>query len=72
MNNLFPKHRYTNCISDFTNPNYRPFASDIWSGGGQLIYMNPNFNQLSHFVKERLKTAFRYNVKRKFLIRNVS
>jgi len=67
MNDLFPKHKYTNCISDFKNPDYGPFAFNKWSGGGQLIYINPNTAQLIHFVKERVKTSFRYKIKRKFL-----
>lgn len=65
MKSVFPKHRFTTCISDFKNPNYGPFSEDVWCGGGQLIYINPTVNQLTHFYKERIKTSFRYRIKRK-------
>jgi len=62
---IFPKHVHNSCISDFKNPTYGPFTSDIWSGGGQLIYINPTMGQKLHYIKERIKTSFRYRVKRK-------
>jgi len=66
MKSTFPKHRHTICISDYKNPDYGPFSKDIWSGGGQLIYIDPTFKQMVHFIKERVKTTFRYRIKRKF------
>lgn len=65
MKSIFPKHKFTTCISDYKNPTYGPFSESIWSGGGQLIYVNPTFKQLTHFLKERINTSYRYRVKRK-------
>lgn len=65
MKSTFPRHKYTACISDYRNPSYGPFSSSIWSGGGQLIYIDPTSKQLLHFLKERLKTSYRYRIGRK-------
>ncbi|WP_179005943.1 hypothetical protein [Winogradskyella forsetii] len=66
INNLFPKHKYASCVADYKNPDFGPFPSKNWSGGGQLIYINPNLLQAKHYVKERVKTSFTYKFTRKF------
>lgn len=65
INSIFPKHKHTTCISDFKNPSFGPFSSKIWSGGGQLIYVNPTSRQYLHYYSEKIKTSFKYRVKRK-------
>lgn len=65
MKEIFPNHKYSECVSDFKNPVYSPFPLENWSGGGQLIYTNPTAKQLLYLIKERLKTSFKYKIKRK-------
>ncbi|MDN3202995.1 hypothetical protein [Algoriphagus sediminis] len=65
MKEVFPNHKHTLCISDFKNSKDGPFSSDSWSGGGQLIYVNPTTKQLIHFLKERFNTSFKYRVSRR-------
>jgi len=65
LKSLFPKNLFTTCISDFKNPDYGPFSKNSWSGGGQLIYTNPNLKQVVHFVIERIKTSLKYKIIRK-------
>jgi precorrin-6B methylase 2 len=67
MKETFPKHKYTECISDFKNPDYGPFPKENWSGGGQLIYINPTPQQFIHFIEEKIKTSFKYRIKRKIV-----
>lgn len=67
MKTTFPDNKYTVCISDFKNPEWGPFPSDIWSGGGSLIYIKPTTKQFFHYLKERIRTAFRYKIKRKLV-----
>lgn len=56
----FPNAYYTRVISTYKNPNYGPFSSEKWCGGGQLIFVNPNFKQKIHYLLNRIRTAFIY------------
>lgn len=62
---LFPNHLYVCTISNYKDPDYGPFDSNAWSGGGKLIYVNPTFKQRMHYFGERIKTAFLQRVIRK-------
>ncbi|GGG99540.1 hypothetical protein GCM10011416_17350 [Polaribacter pacificus] len=65
IKSIFPKSIYTSVISDFKNPKHGPFDSDKWSGGGQLIFVNPSFQQKMHRFYLRLLTSFKYKITRK-------
>lgn len=65
MKEIFPNHKYVECISDFKNPNFGPFSEQHWAGGGQLIYINPSTKQFMSYIEEKLKTTFKYRIKRK-------
>lgn len=59
----YPNLKHVEIISSDKNPKYGPFSSDIWSGGGQLIFLNPTlinkfywFNEkINSFLKRRLR-----------------
>lgn len=66
MRKLFPNHVFTQTISNYKDPEYGPFDSNAWSGGGKLIYVNPTAKQKFHFYCEKLRTSFRQRIVRKY------
>ena len=56
LKTIFPNVLYTQMISDYKNPNYGPFPSEDWSGGGQLIFPYPNTKMKFFYFKERIAT----------------
>lgn len=66
IRNLFPKHVFTQTISNYKDPEYGPFDSSAWSGGGKLIYVNPTPKQKNNYYFEKLKTSFRQRIVRKY------
>ena len=60
---LFPNYLYVHTISNFKDPEYGPFLSSNWSGGGKLIFINPTLSQRIHYLYERIKTAYRYRTR---------
>lgn len=65
LTQLFPKNKLVHSISNYREPNYGPFNSDNWSGGGKIIYTNPNFKQKIDWFTEKLKSSYRNRVTRK-------
>ena len=65
IRSIFPKSIFTSVISDFKNPELGPFDSDKWSGGGQLIFINPSFKQKFHRFYLRMLTSIKYKITRK-------
>ncbi len=63
---FFPKNVFVHLISNYKNPEYGPFSSNNWSGGGKLIYIHPNLKQKLHYIKERIVTFYRYKVRKIF------
>lgn len=64
--NIFPKHKFVHTISNYKEPEYGPFTTGNWSGGGKLIYTNPTFPQKVNWLKEKFISAFRNRITRKF------
>ena len=65
IRSIFPKSIFTSVISDFKNPEFGPFDSGKWSGGGQLIFINPSFKQKLHRFYLRILTSIKYKITRK-------
>ena len=65
IQNVFPKSLHVSLISSYKNPDFGPFDKNIWSGGGQLIYVNPTLSQKIDFLAKRISTSFKYKVLRK-------
>lgn len=72
LSKIFPNSWQVHLISIYHEPNYGPFTTGHWSGGGKLIYINPTYPQKLNWVREKLKSAFRNRVTRHLLkfIRN--
>lgn len=66
LRSLFPKSKYVEIISSYKPPEYGVEPSDKWSGGGQLIFINPNTKQNIFWLKNKIRTSFVYKVVRKF------
>ena len=62
---VFPKHKFVNTISNYREPDYGPFTTENWSGGGKLIYINPTFKQKMNWIKEKIKSSYRNRITRK-------
>ena len=63
--NLFPNNKFVHTISNYREPEYGPFATGHWSGGGKLIYVNPTFKQKVNWLNEKVKSSFRSRIIRK-------
>lgn len=62
---LFPKHKLVHTISNYKEPEYGPFVTGDWSGGGKLIFINPTVRQYIHWLIERLISFYRNRITRK-------
>lgn len=56
LKKMFPNFKHVEIASSYKNPKYGPFPSDIWSGGGQLIFINPNFYSKLYWFAEKVKS----------------
>lgn len=56
LKSLFQNVLHTEMISNYKNPNYGPFSSENWSGGGQLIFPYPNLKMKLFYVNEKIST----------------
>ncbi|WNM20257.1 class I SAM-dependent methyltransferase [Flavobacterium capsici] len=65
LRSFFLKAFYTQMISYNKNPNYGPFSSEDWCGGGQLIFPNPNFKMKFFYWKERIATYIKRKYRKK-------
>ncbi|MDN3676715.1 hypothetical protein QWY90_05245 [Flavobacterium paronense] len=59
----FPKSIYTRVISNSRNPNYGPIPSTHYSGGVQLIFVDPNFKQKLDYWFYKTRTALYYKIR---------
>jgi hypothetical protein len=64
IKNIFPNYIHVEIISKEKNPNYGPFSSESWSGGGQLIFINPNLYQRYYWLKEKLNSYLKRRLRR--------
>lgn len=64
IKNIFPKYIHVEIISKEKNPSYGPFSAANWSGGGQLIFINPNLYQKIYWFKEKVKSYFKRRIRR--------
>lgn len=65
LKEIFPNYKHVEIASSYKNPKYGPFPSENWSGGGQLIFTNPNFYRKIYWFKEKVN-SFLNRRKRKF------
>lgn len=63
LKSLFPKLLHTELISSYKNPNYGPFLSENWSGGGQLIFPNPTIRMKLYYFKEKISTYIKRKIR---------
>jgi hypothetical protein len=56
LKEIFPNFKHVEIISNYKNPSYGPFSSEIWCGGGQLIFINPSFGDKIYWFNEKVKT----------------
>jgi hypothetical protein len=64
---LFPRFIYAEIISARKPPEYGPYRQK-WTGGGSLIFTNPNFIQKCYCFNEKVKTFLKRRA-RKFIKR---
>ncbi|WP_293870268.1 hypothetical protein [Flavobacterium sp.] len=60
---IFPNSFYTRVISNYKNPNYGPFSATDYSGGLQLLFINPTFKQKLDYLFYKFQTAIRYKIR---------
>lgn len=65
LRKVFPKHLFVHTVSNYREPDYGPFTTGNWSGGGKLIYINPNFKQKLNWIVEKLKSSYRNRITRR-------
>jgi hypothetical protein len=63
VRNSFPNSLYVRLISNYKSPNYGPNPSTDWSGGAQLIFVNPNFYQKVNFIYFKITTSIKYRLR---------
>lgn len=64
LKEIFPKFKHAEIISSYKNPKHGPFSSDIWAGGGQLIFINPSFSENVYWFKEKAKSFFKRRLRK--------
>jgi hypothetical protein len=64
IKDLFPNSIHVELISKQKNPKYGPFSSEKWSGGGQLIFINPDLKQKIYWFKEKVKTYIKRRIRK--------
>jgi hypothetical protein len=67
LQELFPEFIYAEIISIRKPPEYGPF-NQKWTGGGSLVFTNPNFVQKCYCFNEKVKTFLKRRA-RKFIKR---
>lgn len=60
---IFPKSLYTRVVSNYISPDYGPFPPGSYSGGLQLIFINPTLEQKIDFALYKIKTAVNYRLR---------
>lgn len=63
IRSIFPKSVFTRVISNERNPNYGPIPPTHYSGGVQLIFVNPNFKQKLDYWFYKTRTALYYKIR---------
>lgn len=63
VRSIFPKSIYVRVVSNYKNPEYGPFSSNDFSGGLQLIFINPTFGQKIDYWKYKLQTSINYKLR---------
>ncbi len=63
IRSIFPKSIYTRVISNSRNPNYGPIPATHYSGGVQLIFINPTFKQKLNYWFHKARTALYYKIR---------
>lgn len=65
LKKLFPNSKHVEIISNYKSPSYGVSSPSKWSGGGQLIFINPTVRQYVFWIKNKIRTSFIYKVGRK-------
>ena len=63
IRSIFPKSVYTRVISNNKNPDYGPIPSSHYSGGIQLIFIDPTFKQKTEYWFYKFRTAIYYKIR---------
>ena len=63
IRSIFPNSVYTRVISKNKNPNYGPIPSTHYSGGVQLIFINPTFRQKLEYWFYKARTSLYYKIR---------
>ena len=61
---VFPSAKHSEIISLYKNPEYGPFPSNRWVGGGQLIFIKPTGKQNIYWAKEKVKTFIKRKLRK--------
>lgn len=64
LKKIFPNFKHVEIISSYKNPNYGPFPSNRWTGGGQLVFINPNFYLKMYWFKEKVKSFLKRRLRK--------
>jgi protein-L-isoaspartate O-methyltransferase len=62
---LFPNYKFVHTVSDYKEPEYDPFITGDWSGGGKIIYVDPTFKQTIYWLTDKIKSSYRNRIVRK-------
>lgn len=54
--------RLVHTISNYKEPDYGPFITGNWSGGGKLIFVNPTLKQYLHWIFEKIVSGYRHRI----------
>lgn len=65
LRKLFPRSKYVEIISNYKSPDYGFESTEKWSGGGQLIFINPSLKQKCYWIKNKIRTSLVYKIVRK-------
>lgn len=63
IRSIFPNSLYARIITNNMNPKYGPASPAHYSGGVQLIYINPSFNQKLEYWFYKSRTALYYKIR---------
>lgn len=61
---LFPQAKHVQLISVRKNHPYSPGTQGYFLGGGHLIFTNPDLGMNSYWLKEKIKTGFKRQVRK--------
>lgn len=64
LREIFPGCVHVEIISSYKNPECGPFPSANWSGGGQLIFINPSLFKKLYWFQERVASFLKRRLRK--------